>query len=313
MDHSARNEDDSPFHEGERLVHARVGVAHKVEEMGRRMLRDHLIQQHVDFYPLLPLIFVGALDDEERIWATVLFGQPGFVHAVDPRRLRLESLPGSGDPLHGRLAVGKRVGILGLELQTRRRNRLNGGIAQVDAGGFEIAVQQSFGNCPKYIQTRVLRERADRGAQRLSTSSTIDDRGRRIVERADTLFIASIFGNEPSDRRLGADISHRGGPCGFVRFDTRGRIVIPDYVGNNAFQTFGNVVLDRRVGLLFLDFDDGTILQLTGTAEIDWDGPEIVEFPGAKRLLRVSIQQMVRRESASPLLGEFLEWSPVLP
>jgi predicted pyridoxine 5'-phosphate oxidase superfamily flavin-nucleotide-binding protein len=288
-------------------------VAEKVGEMGRKMLRDHLIQQHIDFYPLLPLILIGAPDPEGRPWASALFGEPGFVRALDPHRLRIGVLPAPDDPIGPALTTGARLGALGIELPTRRRNRLNGRVLEVQADGLVVAVQQSFGNCPKYIQTRALRWRPVGEREPAVVASTLDDPARELISKADTFFIASVFGDDPTDRRLGADVSHRGGATGFVRFDAPNRLVFPDYVGNNAFQTLGNISMDPRVGLLFLDFEAGTLLQVTGRAEIMWGGPAVEAIRGAQRLVSVTIERMVRRPQALPLAATFLEWSPTLP
>jgi predicted pyridoxine 5'-phosphate oxidase superfamily flavin-nucleotide-binding protein len=304
---------DSPYHPGERLVHARVGLSEKVTEMGRKMLRDHLIQQHMDFFPLLPLILIGAPDSEGRPWASALFGQPGFVHALNPKRLRIDALPAPDDPIHAAITTGARLGILGIELHTRRRNRLNGRVLEVQADGLVVGVQQSYGNCPKYIQTRALRWRPVGERHPPVVASTLDNAARQMISGADTFFIASVFGDDPTDRRLGADVSHRGGATGFVRFETENRFVFPDYVGNNAFQTLGNIAMDPRVGLLFLDFEAGMLLQVTGRAEIIWEGPAVQAVRGAQRLVAVTVEGMVRRPGALPLDATFLEWSPTLP
>jgi predicted pyridoxine 5'-phosphate oxidase superfamily flavin-nucleotide-binding protein len=307
-------DDDSPFHEGERLVHRRVGVTDKVGEMGRKMLRDHLIQQHIDFYPLLPLILIGAPDPEGRPWASALFGEPGFVRALDPYRIRIAALPAPDDPIGAALTSSARLGMLGIELHTRRRNRLNGRVLEVQADGLIVGVQQSFGNCPKYIQTRELRRRPlSQHKPEVVVASGLDEVAKDIISRADTFFIASVFGDDPEDRRLGADVSHRGGATGFVRLEGANRLIFPDYIGNNAFQTLGNISMDPRVGLIFLDFEGGALLQVSGRAEIVWAGHAVEAVRGAQRLVSVTVEHMVRRPESLPLSATFLEWSPALP
>ena len=53
------------------------------------------------------------------------------------------------------LAHGIDIGLLGIELHSRRRNRMNGVVSAIDETGFEVQVKQSFGNCPQYIQSRM--------------------------------------------------------------------------------------------------------------------------------------------------------------
>ena len=91
-----------------------------------------------------------------------------------------------------------------------------------------------------------------------------------MIRSADTFFVASS--GALGDRNAGIDVSHRGGRAGFVSFAEGGALTIPDYVGNNYFNTFGNLVVQPRCGLLFLDFQSGELLQLRGMAKIDWQG-----------------------------------------
>lgn len=73
------------------------------------------------------------------------------------------------------------------------------------------------------------------------------------------------------------DVSHRGGPPGFVRLEGQ-TLTIPDYNGNRYFNTLGNLVSNPRAALLFVDFERGDVLHLQGTTEIVWDGPELRSF-----------------------------------
>jgi ferredoxin-NADP reductase len=97
------------------------------------------------------------------------------------------------------------------------------------------------------------------------------------------------------------DASHRGGPLGFVTVVDDRTLIIPDYKGNNHFNTIGNLVVDPRAGLLFVDFETGALLQLTGEAEIDWDSPAVADYPGARRLIRFTIEEANLLEGALPL------------
>ncbi len=172
----------------------------------------------------------------------------------------------------------------------------------------EIRTEEVFGNCPKYIQARAPQgdarhNRAD-VAQR-GTALTLKQR--LAIERADTLFIASIHPG------AGTDASHRGGQPGFVRVPDERRLRIPDYAGNNMFQTLGNIAADPRVGLLFVDFDTGTTLQLTGHARILWEREDYAELKGAERAVEIEIEEVVEIAGQGPLGWRFLDYSPFNP
>ena len=306
----------SPFHRGEREVQARLGVREKLEGFGRRVIRDYLPEQHRDFYRRLPFILVGTVDAEGRPWASILAGPPGFITSPDPRRLKFTARPMQGDPLNESLREGADIGVLGIELATRRRNRLTGKVAAVTGEGFEIAVGQSFGNCPQYIQTRDVSfaaEDADAAqARAIRKAAALDAAARRLIEAADTFFIATCWTDGSDDRANGADVSHRGGKPGFVRIDGDGALVFPDYSGNLHFNTIGNILLDPRAGLLFLDFERRDVLFLTGSAEVVWEGEALRAFAGAERLIRFRPAEMIRVEGGLPLRFAFGEYSPFL-
>jgi predicted pyridoxine 5'-phosphate oxidase superfamily flavin-nucleotide-binding protein len=219
--------------------------------------------------------------------------------------LRIDALPRDGDPAAPDFAAGADIGLLGIDLSTRRRNRANGRIVTRD-GGLTVHIAQSFGNCPQYIQTRKVVGR-DRKAGPVETLAGLDAATRDLIESADTFFVASR-GRAALGAEGGFDMSHRGGRPGFVGVhgDT---LVIPDFRGNRFFNTLGNLLGDPRAGLLFVNFGTGDVLQLQGTVTIDWHpceiGPE-----GTERLWRVRVARAWRTRSAFPYLTIFGDYAP---
>jgi len=292
-----------PFHAGEVAAQARAGVADSVAAVGRQLIRPYLPEQHRQFYSALPFLVAAARDPRGRPWATLLTGSPGFLRAPDEHRLLIDALPAPGDALHGALGAGSALGLLGIDLASRRRNRVNGRVAG-SGPPLEIDVAQAFGNCPQYIHPRTWRRvEAPAGAAAISRSRRLDAQARAWIEGADTLFLASGYGGdgEPPLSAAGMDASHRGGPPGFVRVAGDTRLVLPDYAGNNYFNTLGNLVMDPRVGLLFVDFEQGSLLQITGRAAIDWQPAASSGFSGARRLVSVDIDECVILEQVLPL------------
>jgi hypothetical protein len=301
----------SPWHQGEKTLQQKVGVLDRMEIVGRRVIRDHLIDQHRKFYPQLPFIVAGAVDASGDAWATILAGQPGFVQAPDERTLTIAAGRDRADPADGGMKDGDAVGLLGIELHTRRRNRMNGVLRRDGDGRFSVGVEQSFGNCPQYIQVRDFRfvdGAARQAAGQIETLSALDDAARQAIQAADTFFVASY--SDEGTRRV--DVSHRGGKAGFVRVADDGLLTIPDFAGNLFFATLGNMLENGRAGLLFVDFATGDLLQLTGDAAILLDSPEIAAFQGAERLWTFRPRRIVRRPAALPLRWAFSDngWSP---
>jgi len=298
----------SPYHAGEQAAQIRAGVRERAERAGRRMIRDFMPEQHRELFEKLPYVVVGSLDARDRPWASILVARPGFMRSPDERLLEIGARPLPGDPLAANLARGAPVGLLGIELETRRRNRMNGTVIGADAAGFAVYVRQSFGNCPQYIQART-HEFADApkdDARPLhAESALLSPAAEALLRAADTFFIASASPDaRGSAQNEGVDVSHRGGKRGFVRVETvdgRSVLTAPDFSGNNAFNTFGNLAVNPRAGLLFVNFATGEVLLLTGHTAIVWDGPEVAAFAGAQRLLRFFPEEGARIENAVPL------------
>ncbi|UVL90508.1 pyridoxamine 5'-phosphate oxidase family protein [Pseudomonas sichuanensis] len=296
----------SPWHEGEKRLQEQVGVAERMEAFGQKVIRDHMPDQHRVFYHQLPFIVAGAVDAQGKPWATLLEGPEGFVSSPDPKQLLIDTELASDDPATPGLAQGGAIGLLGIELHTRRRNRLNGQARRVAGGLLEVAVEQSFGNCPQYIQLREY-TRVDAPSQGRQDASALDARTRAMIEGADTFFVASYV--EHDDGRRSVDVSHRGGRPGFVKVEGN-RLTIPDYAGNLHFNTLGNLLVNPVAGLLFVDFVTGNVLQLSGRTEVMLDSPLISAFEGAERLWALDVEQVVLRPAALSLRWAFQEYAP---
>ena len=306
----------SPFHKGEQTIQERLGVRERLEEQGRRVIRDYLPTQHQEFYAHLPFVLAGTIDQTGQPWASLLVGQPGFVSSPDPHTLTVNAHPIFGDPLNENLVANADVGLLGIEFQSRRRNRLTGKVVTAGNGTTDIRVVQTFGNCPQYIQARdyELSSAIDRVGEKLPVErlEALGESARTFITKADNFYIASQFSEDRAEASHGIDVSHRGGKAGFVRIDDEHTLTWPDFVGNFHFNTLGNLLLNPRAGLLFIDFDTQDLLYLTGTVEIIWDSEERRAFTGAQRLLRFSLVQAIRVSHALPMTWRFQDYSPTL-
>lgn len=236
----------SPFHIGEQQVQSRMGVREAIEPWARRVIRPFLPDQHRDFYTQLPFVVAAARDGDERPWATLLVGPPGFLQSPEDRSLQIDARPLPGDALASSLTAGAELGLLGIQLETRRRNRVNGRITESCRTGLRFEVAQAFGNCPRYItERRWRRVEVDDAGSTASRHDRLNSELRTWIESADTMFVASGYRVDAAeDVASGMDASHRGGSPGFVRTLDERRLVFPDYAGNNHFNTIGNLVMD---------------------------------------------------------------------
>jgi predicted pyridoxine 5'-phosphate oxidase superfamily flavin-nucleotide-binding protein len=300
----------SPWHEGEQELQRRLGVRERMEAVGRRVLRDFLPEEHRAFYPLLSYLIVGSRDPSGQPWASILSGAPGFVTSPDPRRLRVDAWPAKADPLAQGLRAGAQLGLLGIDLWTRRRNRANGRVLAADGAGFTLGVEQSFGNCPRFIQRRQVRapDRAAPSPLAPLRGRSLGAEDRALVAAADTFFVASAAPAASEGPGPGLDASHRGGAPGFVRVEDERTLLVPDHPGNQFFNTLGNLLLEPRCGLLFLDFEGGDLLQLAAEAELLWGEPVADRALDSGRWVRFHVREVLRRPRA---LGSSRQRVPV--
>jgi predicted pyridoxine 5'-phosphate oxidase superfamily flavin-nucleotide-binding protein len=282
-----------PFHAGERSAQQLAGGG-----SAGGAIRPAMPDQHRRFFAQLPFVAVATTDDGGPV-ATLWTGPPGFVRSPDPRTLHIAVSLDPADPASAAFVAGAPFGLLGIELATRRRNRASGAIAAVDRDGVTLAIHQSFGNCPNYIHPRdVATAPAAAAAAPAERLSGLDRAAAASIAAADTFFVAtSARTGEPTG---GVDISHRGGPTGFVRA-SGDVLTIPDYAGNRYYNTLGNLVSDPRAALVFVDFARGDLLHLQGRTEIVWHGPEVSALEGAERLWRVHVERGWRRRAALAL------------
>jgi hypothetical protein len=294
--------DASPFHVDELAAQS---LAH--QQSSGTSIRSFMPDQHRDFFALLPYLFVATADERGWPTASVFAGEAGFVQSPDATHLRIDSRLPADDPAAAGLAEDQPVGLLGLDLSTRRRNRANGRVAAIDDGGVTVAVTQSFGNCAQYIQTRRAVRRLRRASARQRLDG-LDEPARRLIGSADTFFVASRS-RVAIDHASGLDVSHRGGRPGFV--DVQGdALAVPDFRGNRYFNTLGNLLGDPRAGLLFVDFATGDLLQLQGRVTIDWTDRAAASVTGAQRSWRFDIERGWRRPGALPFDWTFGDYAP---
>jgi predicted pyridoxine 5'-phosphate oxidase superfamily flavin-nucleotide-binding protein len=292
----------SPWHAGEVAMQRSAGMAERMDALGRKVVRGFMPDQHREFFAQLPFVVLGTVDPAGDAWATLRAGPPGFLHSPDPVHLQAALPRAPQDPADAGMEEGDAIGLLGIELHTRRRNRMNGVLRRGKGqAGFGIAVRQSFGNCPQYIQ---LRDYAfvDQAPAAPAELPALDAAARALIGAADSFYVATYADLEDGQRQV--DVSHRGGRPGFVRLDPDGGLTIPDFQGNMFFNTLGNIALNPRAGLVFVDFASGSLLQMSGAAELlggEAAAAALAGFEGAQRLWRFMPHRIVRREAALPL------------
>lgn len=301
------------FHEGELQAQRNA----REEEAARRNgagVVDHIRGGALAFVRQQTIAYAASIDVEKRVWASMLLGAPGFLQPSDDahalsislNRMYVQAL----DPLWENLKHDKRLGLLLLEPQTRRRLKINGK-ADVQFEQLILTVEESVAVCPRYIQRRTIsfdEPGALQSPADLNSGVSLGASQLQSIMRADTFFLASAHHTH------GADCSHRGGPPGFVRVLDNGVLRIPDYNGNSMFNSVGNFLQDPHAGLLFADYERRFVLQLSGFVEVSWNQPDAEgQSGGTGRFLHFSPTCWIETPLPASLHSNFIDFSPFLP
>lgn len=294
------------FHPGELEVQDRAGVRHQAARIGTG-IHAEISPAVADFLRARRFAVAAGIAPSGELWAAVLTGDAAFLETIDEHRLRVGALPVAGDPFANTLRDGADVGLVAIDLLQRRRVRVNGRV-ELRTRGFDVVTREVFGNCPKYIQARSGEHVSSAvGPIEARESRTLDEWQREWIRAADTFFVAT---RNPD---AGADASHRGGEPGFIDVIDGSRIAWPDFSGNRMFQTLGNLATDASAGLVFIDFEGGRTLQLSGRAAVDWQASRAARYPGAERVVDFTIARVVETRGREELRRRLVERSPFNP
>ncbi|MGK0389843.1 MAG: putative pyridoxine 5'-phosphate oxidase superfamily flavin-nucleotide-binding protein [Maribacter sp.] len=298
------------FHEGEQKIQEIIGETNTANSNGR-MISDKIIKGAFNFINVQQNVVVSSTDGNGNIWTSLLLGESGFVAVKDEKTVEI-NLPllksTSKDILFKNIKHNLNIGMLFIELSTRRRFRLNGQVIPTQ-NGFAVKVIEAYPNCPKYIQKRTITftniEEDNSVIQK--EGNVLDTTAKTFIKDADTLFVGSAATN------ANMDASHRGGAKGFVDILENGTLKIPDYAGNSMYNTLGNFVINPNAGVTFIDFKQSISLQLSGEASLLFDQSseeDLQKTTGTGRYWLFKTEKWILTERHHQADWKFLEFSP---
>ncbi|KAL6694414.1 hypothetical protein J3F84DRAFT_376771 [Trichoderma pleuroticola] len=287
------------WHPGEVAMQTKLGFADAMSSTWQK-IEDRMREQHRIFHTSnLPFIPITTLDDEGRPWASIVAGadgEIGFVEGPDLKTLTVNARLWPGEPLldtlnqwadrNGQSPTSPERYLtagIGIEFPTRRRNKFAGFIQDVKRTTnmdfrLNLQVDQTTGNCPKYINVRKLVGQKETKPviayekRHLTQFERLPKEVIDFITSADTVFIGSVYRSDPATAEKfpsQAGMNARGGLPGFMRVSpSDGRsVVLPDYSGNRFMSSLGNVESSKLVALTIVSFTTGDVLYLTGRAD----------------------------------------------
>lgn len=294
----------SQYHSGEREAQ-RLAGDQDIADSREGMVRPAIPRQVFDWLTEQSLLAIATRDAKGHLWTTVVPAKPGFLHAdANGSHLWIDrTMPSS---VLANLKGDNHVGLLAIDLVSRQRMRING-TATALPSGLHVSVQETFFNCPKYITRRVAQPSDTSSAPTQHDGDHLLAEHLQLLSETDVLFLATTHPER------GLDVSHRGGDPGFVQLLPDGRIRIPDYAGNSLFNSLGNLLVDPRIALAIPNLKTGTILEITGTATIEWhDRDEDDSTGGTHRFVDITPTAW-RTEKGGPVSKGIAELSPFNP
>ncbi|MGH7885134.1 MAG: pyridoxamine 5'-phosphate oxidase family protein [Thermodesulfobacteriota bacterium] len=296
------------YHEGEITVQKRAGV-HEEAKRVSKVIRSQIPPIAQLFLHDQQMVIVSTIDKDNNVWASVLTGNPGFIKAIDEKTVEIDCSHDLSDPLIENLRQNNEIGILAIELSTRRRMKLKGKANLLPENKICVHTERVYSLCPKYIQAREIVDNTNKQKQEqcFRLYENLNEKQIDWIKMADTFFIASYH------PETGADVSHRGGNPGFIKVLNKNKILFPDYSGNKMFNTLGNITANPNAGIIFIDFEGGGTLQITGRGKVIWEEDKVREFTGAERLVEFEIEHILETQKAIQFRHRFLEYSPFNP
>ena len=297
------------YHQGELEAQFRAGERN-LSERNAKAVSNKITPGAVNFLQNQPFIIATTRNSAGEVYASAISGKPGYLKVINEQNIEIDTVLVTSNPMDvfwKNIKEDQSIGLLFIELSSRRRYRVNGKV-QLAKGKLLISIHQAYPNCPKYIQQRQIKPSGEKVfSNKFLAGITLTEEIQKVISTSDTFFV----GSSDSEGRLEA--SHRGGPRGFVVIEDSSTLLIPDYSGNSMFNTLGNFMVNPNAGLLFIDFENRRTLQLIGTSEIIWNQELNNSTGGTNRYWKFRLNRWMMFDNLIDLDWTFIEFSRFNP
>jgi predicted pyridoxine 5'-phosphate oxidase superfamily flavin-nucleotide-binding protein len=156
------------------------------------------------------------------------------------------------------------------------------------SGNWEGVMSRLYGPIHRSLQDRFDTRRLADNVETRVLLTEIPPEHKAFIESRDMFFLATV------DHQGRPTVSYKGGDPGFVRVLDTKTVAFPCYDGNGMFYSMGNLLENRQVGMLFLNFERPHRLRLQGIASADDNDPLLQEYAEAQLIVRVTVTEVFR-------------------
>jgi predicted pyridoxine 5'-phosphate oxidase superfamily flavin-nucleotide-binding protein len=160
------------YHDGSRELQDRFDTRRLADRIEERIVHDQIDEGDRAFIEARDMFFIATTDEDGQPQSSYKGGEPGFVRVLDEKTIAFPLYDGNGMYLTaGNLMTTKKVGLLFIDFEGRKRMRLNGfaSVAEDDPllAAFpeaqlivRVSATEVFPNCPRYIHEYKLVKRS---------------------------------------------------------------------------------------------------------------------------------------------------------
>ena len=298
------------FHDGQLAVQKIAGE----EEIAKQripMILNSLHPRSIPFIEHQVLAFLGSEDSNEEIWLSLIVGERGFIKAPSLKEIIFDKskiVSNREDIFFKNIELKPTVGLLFHEAERRARYRA-WGVARNNGNQLSFDIRMGYPSCPKHIQREIIEvvEDSKTTSSKYKKGTILGKLEKEWIIKAHTFFIAT------QTKKGDIESSHRGGDPGFIEIQENGLLRVPDYLGNSMFSTLGNIYQNPKAALLFVDYNTGETLQLSGNAELQFDQnskDDLYKSGETGRFWTFETMKWIRTMNHHKVNTRFIDFSP---
>jgi predicted pyridoxine 5'-phosphate oxidase superfamily flavin-nucleotide-binding protein len=160
------------YHDGSRELQDRFDTRRLADRIEERIVHDQIDDGDRAFIEARDMFFIATTDEDGQPQSSYKGGEPGFVRVLDEKTIAFPLYDGNGMYLTaGNLRRTKKVGLLFIDFEGRKRMRLNGVASVADDDSLlaefpeaqmivRVTATEVFPNCPRYIHEYKLVKRS---------------------------------------------------------------------------------------------------------------------------------------------------------